>query len=108
MKYLIVLCVVFQVFAAKSQTANSKLDQSSIKKLEAGINSNGDIVLFGESAKGKLIMYSGKEAVEKLRSIAQMMCVGGPSSVSVSVGVVSVTWEKCILCKGILPECKDN
>lgn len=103
MKHFLAIITFFvssTVFAQTSKQALPGHKQVVVSKLEASVDSKGEMIFRGKDmVTGKTVMLSAEDGFEALKILAKVACAAAPSSVTVSAGVVSVTWEKEELCK---------
>ncbi len=102
MKYLLSIITIFVATATFAQTGKQILTGPKpvlASKLEASVDSKGEMMFRGQDLAGKPVMLSAEDGFKALKTLAKAACTVAPSTVTVSAGIVSVTWEKAELCK---------
>jgi hypothetical protein len=109
MKYIFPILVAISSISAFAQTPKSPVvEQKQVvaSTLQASMNSKGEMIFKGKDISGKPVMFSAEEGYEFLRNMAKLACAASPSSITASAGVISLTWEKCEICKGVIKACE--
>jgi hypothetical protein len=102
MKFLVLALTLMTSLLASAQTSKASSSKNHViaATMQAVVNAKGEMKFEGKDiVTGKLVMLSAEDGFEALKILAKAACLAGPSSVTVSAGVVSVTWEKAELCK---------
>ncbi len=105
MKALLIVLIVIGVselcLAQEVKSKNVVSGSIGTAKIEATQNSQGQLVFQRYDLKGNATMLSSEDGLKALKEIARAACIASPSSITVSAGLISLTWEKSEICNQV-------
>jgi len=99
MKYLALIYLFVSTFSYAQANKVSVGDHSLDGRIEAVQNDKGQLIFRSYDLKGQVVTLSQGEGLERLKRMAKVACAVSPSSITVSAGIISLTWEKSEICK---------